>query len=424
MGIEDYEEATQGFDRVRDKAGAAVMNGDEAAVEQPNEQPGKEEAVPAALHFTSCGDLLNEPEEVISWLVEPHLPASGLSMLAGKPKAGKSTLARCLALAIARGEPWLELIAAKGTVLYLALEEKRSEVKRHFQAMGATDKDDIRFFIAPSPQDGVAQLRRAAEHCQPALIIVDPLIKMVRVKDLNDYAQVSIALEPLLNLARETGAHVMTLHHLGKGERQGGDSILGSTALFAGVDTALLLKRSEKYRTLSSIQRYGVDMQEITLDLDPTTRFITAGAPRQEVDQAQVADTVEAFLKGLNEWVEEKVILEQVEGRRGVKVKALRDLIAAGRVSRTGEGGKKDPYKYGIQGSCSLVPTICWEQENKNQQSGLSARNHEVDSCSRENAEISSCSQPAVPPKDNENHDVEEVDCRAHCGTQTDKTPT
>ncbi len=32
MGSEDFEDATREFDRVRDKAGAAVMNGDEAVL--------------------------------------------------------------------------------------------------------------------------------------------------------------------------------------------------------------------------------------------------------------------------------------------------------------------------------------------------------------------------------------------------------
>jgi hypothetical protein len=46
----------------------------------------------------------------------------------------------------------------------------------------------------------------------------------------------------------------MYRHHARKlGE--GGDSVLGSTALFAAVDTLLLLKRTDKFRTLESIQR-------------------------------------------------------------------------------------------------------------------------------------------------------------------------
>src|SRR5262249_37485881 len=128
------------------------------------------------MRFTPLGELLEEPEEMTAWLVEGRLPMGGISLLAGKPKAGKSTLGRCLALAVSRGDPWLGQATVKGTVFYLALEEKRAEVRRHFLAMGARGDEDVRLFVAPSPEDGLRQLREAAERERPALIIVDLLL--------------------------------------------------------------------------------------------------------------------------------------------------------------------------------------------------------------------------------------------------------
>src|SRR5262249_24210103 len=160
-------------------------------------------------------------------------------------KAGKSTLARGLALAVAQGRPFLDRPTSQGTVLYLALEEKRAEVARHFRDMGATGEEEIDVFAASAPLDGIKLLRSAAEQSKPALIIVDPLFRLAHVKDGNDYVQVTQALQPILDLARETRAHVLCVHHLGKGERQGGEAILGSTAILSTVDTALLLKRTE-----------------------------------------------------------------------------------------------------------------------------------------------------------------------------------
>jgi hypothetical protein len=125
-------------------------------------------------------------------------PEGGISLLAGKPNAGKR-----------------------------ALEEKRAEVRRHFRAMGARGDEDVRFFIAPSPEDGLRQLREATERERPVLIVVDPLLRFVRVRDANDYAVVTAALEPLVSLARETGAHVLAVHHEGTLTRDGGDGIIG-----------------------------------------------------------------------------------------------------------------------------------------------------------------------------------------------------
>ena len=85
--------------------------------------------------FTELKALLKEPEEDRPWLVDGLLPMAGFSIVGAKPKVGKSTLARNLALTIARGETFMDRKTAQGPVVYLALEEKRSEVQRHFQRM-------------------------------------------------------------------------------------------------------------------------------------------------------------------------------------------------------------------------------------------------------------------------------------------------
>lgn len=83
--------------------------------------------------FTKLSDLFQEPEEQTKWLVDGLLPTGGFSIVVAKPKVGKSTLARGLALNIATGELFLGKEVSKGVVIYLALEEKRSEIKKHFQ---------------------------------------------------------------------------------------------------------------------------------------------------------------------------------------------------------------------------------------------------------------------------------------------------
>ncbi len=311
------------------------------------------------LALTPIGELLGQEEEVSDWLVEDRLPFGGTSIAAGKPKAGKSTLVRCLTVAVAKGQRWLGFNVHQGTAIYLGLEEKRAEVRAHYRRLGVMPDDPLLVFLAPSPEDGLARLRQSANELHPALIVVDPLLKMIRVRDANDYAVVSRALEPFIALARETGAHLMAVHHLGKGERSGGDAILGSTAIFAAVDTALLLKRGERYRTLSSIQRYGPDLEEITLSMDGETGLVMDGPARREVDETQAGEAILEYLRGKGEPVEERDIQEGVEGRKAVKVGALRSLVVAGKVTKAGAGKRGSPFVYSVSGS--LVPNICRE---------------------------------------------------------------
>jgi len=314
-----------------------------------------------AFVLTKLSDLMAEPEEAISYIVEGLLPSAGISLFAGKPKAGKTTLARDLALCIAQGKDFLNRTVVKGSVIYLALEEKRSEVKRHFQDMGVIGDEEIHIHAASAPQNAIAGLNELARIWTPRLIIIDPLFRFISVRDGNDYASVTKALEPLVNLARDTGAHVMCVHHLGKGEKNGADAILGSTAIYAAVDTAILLKRSEKYRTIHSVQRYGTDLEESVIEFDAETRTSKISGTKTEAEIDRIGKEICNYISAQKEPVFEKDIKENIEGTNAYRVKALRNLVDTGKVIREGKGGKGDPYNY----SCSLVPCIYGEQQNK-----------------------------------------------------------
>jgi hypothetical protein len=86
---------------------------------------------------------------------------------------------------------------------------------------------------------------------------------------------------------------------------------------------------------LSSIQRYGPDLEGITLALDPVTRTVNAGPSRAEADEDEMASAIERYLQSQPEPVEEKAIHEAVEGRKAVKVAALRKLVGQWRVTRS-----------------------------------------------------------------------------------------
>jgi hypothetical protein len=342
------------------------------------------------LALTKLGDLLNEPEEETNDLVEKVLPVGGFAVLIAKPKVGKSTLARNLALAVAQGRDFLGKRTQQGPVIYLALEEKRSEVKKHFRAMGATGEEEIYIFAASAPVDALQQIRAVAAEKKPALIIIDPLFRFTRVKDGNDYVQVTQALEPLLVLARETGAHVLCVHHAGKGDREGGDSILGSTAIFAAVDTALIMKRTERYRTISSHQRYGEDLPETVLRFDPQARTLTLGESKEQEEEQRLADAIMEFLQTKHASAEEAEIQAEVEGRKAVKVRALRRLLEEEKVCRQKkfpdkEGTRGNPFLYALE-QCWFAssPDISGNQETSNGKADLSPQEDSLFAGSRD----------------------------------------
>ncbi|MEO8095758.1 MAG: AAA family ATPase, partial [Pseudolysinimonas sp.] len=93
---------------------------------------------PDAFGLTAIGALLDEVDDPVDWLVDQLIPAGAVAVMAAKPKVGKSTAARHLALAVARGSTWLGRARSAGPVWYLAFEGRRRDIKAHFRQMGAT----------------------------------------------------------------------------------------------------------------------------------------------------------------------------------------------------------------------------------------------------------------------------------------------
>ena len=343
-----------------------------------------------SLTLTSMKDFLNEEDDPVTWLVEDMLPQGGLSVIGGKPKAGKSTTARNLAIAVARGEPFLGFPTTQGPVIYCAFEEKRGEVKRHFEQLGATPDLPIFIFVGRTPDDMVQQIKKKAAEIKPALITLDTLIKVAKVKDLNDYAQVMKALDPFLWIARESGGHLQFVHHAGKSDRDGGDALLGSTAIFGTVDTCMIQKRTEKFRTLQTVQRYGTDLEETVLEWDAERKAISLGGSKKDSEVSRFRVEILVFLQTQEEPVGRELIEESIEGRTGLKRQALKALVDTKAVTRYGKGGKGDPFKY----SCFVVPPIYWEQGNKQAKNGETPRQQRADSCSQESIDFEGTSKP------------------------------
>ena len=296
--------------------------------------------------FTSVSDLVQEPPEDTSFVWGRILPSAGVSIIGAKPKVGKSTLARGLSNAVATGEDFLGYRTSQGRVLYLGFEEKRAEIADHFRAMGA-HHPNLGVYVGPATESALQALEAAIEQETPVLVVLDPLSRFFHVADLSDYSQVTRRLEPIIDLARKYGPHILIPHHNKKGNGESGeDDLLGSTGLFGGVDTLLIMRKRQGRRTLQSVQRYGEDLRETIINFDPDNGTVTAG---EEMAGVLLREKEDAILHCLSQqsFLSESAIKGEVGGG-GLTSKALRALFNSGRIYREGSGKKGDPFIYGL----------------------------------------------------------------------------
>ncbi len=326
------------------------------------DKPPMQAARKSGFDLISLGDLMARPDAPVNYLWEGRLTLGSVSLVVAKPKVGKSTLARNLALAVSTGDDFLGWKTHAGSVVYLALEERPEDIKADFRAMGATGQEPIYIHAAGTPQGAIPELVKVVRERKPQLVVIDPLFRLARVRDEKAYAETYQALGPLIDLARETGTHILLVHHAGKSMKADAiDAPLGSTALGGAVSTLVHLKRADGYRTLQTVQRTGEDFPETILSFDPATRQLFLGGSKADAERGEIEERILGYLKDAGEPKEQAEIRAGVEGATKTIWAALTALVAQGKVTKAGEGKRGKPFLF----SCSEHIRRTREQETE-----------------------------------------------------------
>lgn len=294
------------------------------------------------------GALLDAPAEPTRWVWDRTLPEGALSILAGKPKTGKTTLIRALAVAVSEGRQILDRDTAAGPVVYLSLEDPEALTREEFRRLGP-EGGALSIYSGAAPKDPLPEVRALAEGA--ALLIVDTMQKLLRVESLNAYEDVVAALEPYSIIAKETGCHILFSHHSPKGETADiGDAILGSVGLLGAVDVGIVLMRdtNSHQRFIGTRQRQGEDIDPPhLLTLDPDTHWPEIGETRQAAQQKAETREILAVL-GDTDGLREEDIADRVTMTTTVFRRALRRAHRTGVIDREGRGVRGDPYTYRV----------------------------------------------------------------------------
>lgn len=252
------------------------------STERMAEQISASTSEPAGL--ITLQSLLEQPSTSTQWTIDGLLP-EGVSLLAGKPKQGKSWLALELALTIAAGEQALDIYQTRqGEVLYLALEDtaQRLHVRvRHLLHTKPWHPTGITFATQwpRLDQDGLSTLEHYLNaHSQIRLVVIDTWAKVAPQgtgKTGSQYAGDYTILTNLKHLAERTHCSIFIIHHLRKSSALDAlDEITGSMGIVGAVDTILLLKRERgQHDATLLLTGRDIEEQELPLRFDPTTAW-------------------------------------------------------------------------------------------------------------------------------------------------------
>lgn len=225
-------------------------------------------AKPPAPVAITAAQLMATTFKPVAWVVNDLIP-DGLTMLAGKPKLGKSWLMLDVALAVARGGYVLDQKCAQGDVLYAALEDNQRRLKGRLARLCqlASPPERLTFWteMLGLEDGGLEQLRDwICGVTNPRLIVIDVFSRVRRQKGNSEglYDADYLAASPLKKLADETGVGIVIVHHLRKmaADSDPLDMVSGSTGLTGAMDTILVLNRGSDGVTLYG---RGRDIEEI-----------------------------------------------------------------------------------------------------------------------------------------------------------------
>ena len=312
----------------------------------PETRAGKLAKKPA---IVSAATLRQKVFPPIQWVVEGYI-AEGCTLLAGRPKLGKSWLVLEAALAVASGTDCLGGIQCEaGDVLYLALEDNERRLHKRIDKLYGIYSDtwpnrlDIATAWSRANEGGLDAIRdwiRSKE--RPRLIGVDVLAQFRPLRGAQEglYDTDYSAIKGLQEIACEFNVAIVIVHHTRK---QGSDvdpfeKVSGSLGLSGAADTTLVLDRDSNGCTLYG---RGRDVEEIesAVTFDPAQcRWLVLGKASEVRRSDERSAIIDALQESDEPMTPKDVMLATGIGSRNLADVTLFRMAKAGEIVKAGRG--------------------------------------------------------------------------------------
>jgi hypothetical protein len=228
-------------------------------------------------HVFTAAQLRTMEFPPVSYVV-PGLIPEGLTILAGRPKIGKSWMVLDIAIGVAtEGKVLGNIHVVQGDVLYCALEDNPRRLQRRMRKLGAQQWPSRLTFAHQWRRLDDGGVEDIKEWCDgvdsPRLVLLDTLagVRPERVGKDTPYDGDYKALQDIHRFANEKAIGVAVLHHTRKMEADDPlDSISGTLGQVGCADTGLILSRTSKGTTLY-VRGRDIEESERAMEFMPGT---------------------------------------------------------------------------------------------------------------------------------------------------------
>jgi hypothetical protein len=299
----------------------------------------------------TAAELLAAQFPPIKWVV-PGLIPLGLTILAGRPKMGKSWLTLQIATAVGSGGMVLGRRVDQSRVLYLALEDSERRIQDRLlkQRADAGALIDFRFDWRPLAAEGMNDLATEIDRGGYKLIVIDTISRALGRADQMNQADMNVTMGLLQRITLDRGVTTLLVDHHRKSAGFGGDvidDVMGATSKAAVADAALGLyrERGDKDATLKITGR-DIEDCEIAIGFD---RELGCWQPLGDATTVK-ADSVQAQIMTAIEEIGGRATAKQVadwlKRDRSNVYAEMQELVAKGKLERTAKVGKEVFYSF------------------------------------------------------------------------------
>lgn len=307
---------------------------------------------PSALRFMTAIELIDFAPVEVPWVLDGYLARGAITLLAGKPKVGKSTFICALIEATVTGAPTFLGREVRGGPVVFVSEEScgtlAAKLPRH-PSLHVLSRDAA--FPKPSWAALVDAAVQHAREVDAVSLVIDTLAywSAFGADREKDAGAVQEAMTPLIDATR-TGLAVLLVHHQRKAGGDDGDAIRGSSALAGATDANVELERGDRtvscQRQLLASSRWTTTPGVLVIERDNGGRWhpVAAGADKADAKARTLHARILRAAPADGDGISEPDLARALEVDARKVHGPLRELLRDGRIVQSGgKGVKGDP---------------------------------------------------------------------------------